>query len=79
VKTTTRITYKSHLIIRWDTAYLCDPETKGYQYDVYAIGKTNIGSSAVESTKTLREAKWYVDRMIAAGGDDWTLANDFGI
>ena len=81
MKNTTRITYKGHLIIKWDTAYLCDPETKGFQYDVYATGKTNVDSSAIECTTTLKQAKWYVDRMVKnrGEGDDWTLADDFGI
>lgn len=76
-----RIIHKDHLIIKRDNAYLCDPEIKGVEYSVYATGKTNIDSTAIEITDTLKQAKWFVDRMVQNGGegDDWTLADDFGI
>jgi hypothetical protein len=74
-----RIVHKGHLIIKRDNSYLCDPEIKGVQYSVYAKGKTDADSSAVEITNSLRQAKWFVDRMVEAGGDDWTLADDFGV
>ena len=74
-----RIFHKGHLIIKRDNADLCDPEIKGIQYSVYATGKTDKDSSAIEITDTLKQAKWFVDRMVKAGGDDWTLADDFGI
>jgi len=73
-----RIDYKGHLILKRDNKDLCDPEIRGVQYGVYATGKTDRDSSAIEITDTLREAKAYVDRMVKAGGDDWTLADDFG-
>ena len=55
-------------------------KTTAYQVGdtVYAKGKTDRDSSAIEITDTLRQAKGFVDRMVKAGGDDWTLADDFG-
>jgi hypothetical protein len=76
-----KIIHKDHLIIKRDNSRLCDPEIRGVQYSVYATGKTDKDSSAIEITDTLREAKWFVNRMVQNGGegDDWTLADDFGI
>ena len=73
-----RIDYKGHLILKRNNGDLCDPDIKGFQYGVYAKGKTDRDSSAIEITDTLRQAKGFVDRMVKAGGDDWTLADDFG-
>jgi hypothetical protein len=54
-------TYRGHLIVKLNNAYLCDPELTGSEYHVYDKDQSPQYHSAIEIVTTLAEAKWYVD------------------
>ena len=54
-------TYRGHLIVKRDNAYLCDAEITGIEYHVYDKEQSPQYHSAIEIVSTLAGAKWFVD------------------
>jgi hypothetical protein len=53
--------YRDHVITKVSNDYLCDPEIRGSQYNVYSPGKSPKDSTAIEITETLAWAKDFID------------------
>jgi hypothetical protein len=57
--------YRDHMITKVSNDYLCDPEIRGSQYNVYAPGESEEKSTAIEITSTLAWAKDFIDARCA--------------
>jgi hypothetical protein len=53
--------YRDHMIRKLNNSYLCDPEIRGSEYNVYAPGESPENSTAIEIVSTLGDAKQFID------------------